>query len=144
MCACAFTIEEAWARPPRNCRPVSNLQYISKLTKKAVFERIHNHMINHSLYIYPEVQSSYRQDHSTEMALVIVMKDTLMKINTQEATLLVILDLSVAFDTVNYNILLTCLDKEFGICRVTLEWFKSYLANNRGQRVSINGSLRSA
>ena len=42
------------------------------------------------------------------MALVIVMKDTLMKINTQEVTLLVILDLSVAFDTVNYNILLTC------------------------------------
>lgn len=78
------------------------------------------------------------------MALVIVMKDTLMKINTQEVTLLVILDLSVAFDTVNYNILLTCLDKEFGICRVALEWFKSYLTNNRGQRVSINGSLRSA
>ena len=48
------------------------------------------------------------------MALVIVMKDTLMKINTQEVTLLVILDLSVAFDTVNYNILLTCTGKNNG------------------------------
>jgi len=83
-------------------------------------------MINHSLY--PEFQSSYRQNHSTETALVIVTNDILMKINTQEMTLLVILDLSAAFDTVNYNILLTCLDKEFGICGVALEWFKSYLA----------------
>ena len=139
MCARAFPIEEAWARPPRNCRPVSNLQYISKLTKTAVFEQIHNHIINHSLHP-GEFHSSYRQNHSKETALVKVTNDILMKINTQEETLLVILDLRAAFDTVNYNILLTCLDKEFEICGVALEWFKSYLAN-KGQRVSINGSL---
>ena len=64
-----------------------------------------------------------------------------MKMNTQEVTLLVMLDLSAAFDTVNHNILLiTRLNEELGICGVALEWFKSYLAN-RGQQVTIDGSL---
>ena len=122
----------------KNYRPVSNLQYVSKLIEKAVFEQIHTHMMTHSLY--PEFQSSYRQNHSTETALVKVTNDILMKMNTQEVTLLVMLDLSAAFDTVNHNILLKRLNEELGICGVALEWFKSYLVN-RGQRVSVMGSL---
>ena len=65
---------------------------------------------------YPEFQSSYRQNNSTETALVKVANDILMKMNSQEMTLLVILDLSAAFDTVNHNILLTRLNEEIGIC----------------------------
>ena len=60
--------------------------------------------------------------------------------NTQEVTLLVMLELSAAFDTVNHKILLTRLNEELGICGAALEWFKSYLAN-RGQLVSVDGSL---
>ena len=112
--------------------------YVSKLIEKAVFEQIHTHMMTHSPH--PEFQSSYRQNHSTETALVKVTKDILMKMNTQEVTLLVMLDLSAAFDTVNHNILLKRLNEELGICGVALEWFKSYLVN-RGQRVSVMGSL---
>ena len=63
-----------------------------------------------------------------------------MTMNAQEVTLLGMLDLSATFDRVNHNILLTRLNEEFGICGVALGWFKSYLAN-KGQRVSINGSL---
>ena len=122
----------------KNYRPVSNLQYVSKLTEKMVFEQIHTHMITHSLY--PEFQSAYRKNHSTETALVRVMNDILMKMNTQEVTLLVMLDLSAAFDTVNHNMLLTRMNEELGICGLALEWFRSYLAK-RGQRVSIDGSL---
>ena len=119
-------------------RPVSNFQYISMPAEKAVFEHIHNHMITHSLH--PEFQSSYRQNHSTETALVKVTNDTLNKLNSQEVTLLVMLDLNAVFETVNLNILLTRLNEEIGTCGVALEWFTSYLTN-RGQRVSINGSL---
>ena len=106
--------------------------------EKAVFEHIHNHIITRSLH--PEFQSSYRQNHSTETALVKVTNDTLRKINSQEVTLLVMLDLNAVFETVNLNILLTRLNEEIGTCGVALEWFTSYLTN-RGQRVSINGSL---
>ena len=97
-----------------------------KLTEKAVFDQIHIHMMTHLLY--PEFQSAYRKNHMTETALVRVTNDILMKMNTQEVTLLVMFDLSAAFDTVNHNILLTRLNEELGICGLALEWFKSYLA----------------
>ena len=122
----------------KNYRPVSNLQYVSKLTEKTVFDQVHTHMMTRSLY--PEFQSAYRKNRSTETALVRVMNDILMKMNTQEVTLLVMLNLNAAFDTANHNILLTRLNEELGICGLALEWFKSYLAK-RGQRVSIDGSL---
>ena len=48
----------------KNYRPVSNLQYISQLTEEAIFQRMHSHMTINSLY--PELQSSYHQHHSTE------------------------------------------------------------------------------
>ena len=103
----------------KSYRPVSNLHYVSKLTERIVFEQIHTHMMTHLLC--PEFQSAYRKNHSTETALVRVMNDIPMKMNTQEVTLLVMLDLSAAFDTVNYNILLTRLNEELGICGLALE-----------------------
>ena len=119
----------------KNYRSVSNLQYVSKLTENMVFEQIHTHMMTHSLY--PEFQSVYRKNHSTETALVRVMNDILMKMNTQEVTMLVMLDLSAAFDTVNHNIPLTRLNEELGICGLALEWFRSYLAK-RGQQRTLD------
>ena len=121
----------------KNYRPVSNLQYISKLTEKAVFQQMHSHMNTNSLYA--EFQSSYRQHHSTEAALLTVM-DILLNLNTQQVTLMVLLDLSAAFDTVNHDILLERLDKVIGMRGVTLEWFRSYLSD-RCQQVCIDGSL---
>ena len=74
-------------------------------------------MKNHSLY--PKFQSSYRQNHSTETALVKVTNDILMKMNTQEVTSLVMLDLSAAFDTVNHIPLIRL--NESGIGGVSFE-----------------------
>ena len=51
--------------------------------------------------IYPLLQSAYRKQHNTETALLKVMNDILLKMNSQHVTLLVMLDLSTAFDTVN-------------------------------------------
>ena len=90
--------------------------------------------------IYPKLQSSYRRHHSTETALLKVTNDILLKMNAQEITLLVTLDLSSAFDTVNHNILLSRLQNEVGIQGKALDWFKAYL-HNRGQKISIEGTL---
>ena len=111
----------------KNYRPVSNLQYISKLTEKAVFQQTNGHMVINSLY--PELQSCYRQHHSTETALLKVMNDVLLNMNSQQVTLMVLLELSSAFDTVNHDILLERLDKDIGMRGVTLDWFRSYLSN---------------
>ena len=88
----------------KNYRPVSNLQYVSKMTEKVVFNQVYDHVVSNA--IFPTLQSSYRKFHSTETALIKVMNDILLKMNSQHVTMLILLDLSAAFDTVDYQILL--------------------------------------
>ena len=60
-----------------------------------------------------------------------------MKMNFQEVTLLVMLDLSAAFDTVNHGILISRLHDEVGVSGLALGWFRSYV-QNRAQRVVVD------
>ena len=55
-----------------------------------------------------------------------------------KATVLVLLDLSAAFDTVDHNFLLERL-KQCGISGTAQSWFKSYL-EDRSQKVHLRGS----
>ena len=75
-----------------------------------------------------------------ETALVKVMNDILLKMNSQHVTMLILLDLSAAFDTVYHRILLERLSDEVGIRWTALNWFRSYLSD-RSQRFSIYGVL---
>ena len=59
--------------------------------------------------------------------------------NQKSATLLVLLDLSAAFDTVDHSVLLDRLHTDFGISEHIYFWFKTYL-RNRFLSVSINGA----
>ena len=90
--------------------------------------------------IYPLRQSAYRKQHSTETALLKAVNDILLEMNSQHVTLLVMLDLSAAFDTVNHKILLERLQHDIGISGVPLQWFKSYLSN-KSQRIAVQGTL---
>ena len=90
--------------------------------------------------LYPTLQSAYRKGHSTETALLKVQNDILMNMNCKHVTLLVLLDLSAAFDTVDHDILLARLKSIVGINGTALNWFTSYLSN-RSQRVSLNGCI---
>ena len=90
--------------------------------------------------IYPLLQAAYRKQHSTETALLKVLNDILLKMNSQHVFLLVMLDLSAAFDTVNHKILLERLQHDIGISGVPLQWFKSYLSNI-SQRIESQGTL---
>ena len=120
-----------------NYRPVSNLPFISKLVERVVADQLTKHMqINAPLPIH---QSAYRQHHSTETVLGKVVSDILECMGRKEVALLVLLDLSAAFDTVDHNILIDIMQKEFGIQNVALDWLSSYLVN-RSQRVLISGS----
>ena len=89
--------------------------------------------------IFPEFQNAYRQHHSTETALLKVKNDLLMNMDKGHVTLLVLLDLSAAFDTVDHSILLQRLQSLLGLRGKALSWFQSYL-NGRSQQISINGT----
>ena len=58
----------------------------------------------------------------------------------QHVTLLVLLDLSAAFDTMHHDKLIGRLESDLGITDNAPAWFESYLSD-RFQRVSVNGSL---
>ena len=118
-----------------NFRPVSNLAFVSKLTEKAAFDATYSYMSANGLY--PITQSAYRANHSTETALLKVKNDILLNMNKQHVTLLVLLDLSAAFDTVDHVILRRALGS-LGIGGTVIEWYRSYLSG-RCQRISVRG-----
>ena len=85
---------------------MSNLSFLSKLIERAAFNQIPGRLVSNNLY--PVAQSAYRRNHSTETALLKEINDILLNTNKQHVTILVLLaDLSAAFDTVDHNISLT-------------------------------------
>lgn len=120
---------------PKNYRPVSNLQYISKLAEKAVAKQLSLHC--DTSFPLPTHQSAYRAGFSTETALLKVQSDILLNMDQQKVTQLVLIDLSSAFDTVDHSILLNTMQNSFGITETALSWFTSYL-ESRSQSIIID------
>ena len=75
----------------------------------------------------PLLQSAYRAGHNTETALLKVQNDILLNMDRNRVTLLVDLDRSAAFDTVDHQVLITRLESSFGITGTALSWFSTYL-----------------
>jgi len=71
---------------------------------------------------------SYRQFHSTETAVNELITDLLLAADQGQVSALCLLDLTAAFDTVDHSLLLTRLQKCFGVEGCCLEWFSSYLS----------------
>jgi len=120
-----------------NYRHVSNLTFLPKVIEKAVTFHLNKYLINNNLN--ESLWSAYKSGHSTETALVLVKYDTMMSIDQGKPVILVLLDLSVAFDTVDHNVLFSRLKDMFGLSAKVL-WFRSYL-EQRYQRVSVHGIL---
>ena len=98
---------------------------MAKLLERVVVSRLFGHIQLNNLQ--QVMQSAYNQGHSTETALLKVQNDVLTAMDSQKVTLLVLLDLSAAFDTINHSILLNRLCHRIGVKDAALRWFQSYL-----------------
>ena len=83
---------------------MSNLSFISKVIEKVMASQLLDHM-NANGPLDP-MQSAYRVAHSTETAVLRVHNDIVNSLDRGLGVFLILLDLSAAFDTVDYEILL--------------------------------------
>ena len=97
----------------KNYRPVSHLNFVSKVIEKIVVRRLHDHIEENNLC--SKFQSAYRPGHTTEIALLLVHNDTIKYLNQNDNVALILLDLSAAFDAVDYGILLKLLQDRFAV-----------------------------
>ena len=122
----------------KNYRPVSGLSFISKLVEHVVAKQLVDHIHGHGLD--NSYQSAYKSGHSMETALHSIKIVIHLSLSRGEATALVLLDLSAAFDTIDHSTCLSCLQDWFGVGGSALKWFSSYLTE-RYQAVKIGYTL---
>ncbi len=110
---------------------------MSKLIERVVAVQLVDHLLDNGL------MDNFQSAYSTETALLRVQNDILMELDKENVVMLVLLDLSAAFDTIDHEILLNRLSTRCGIRGTALTWFHSYL-KDRKQSVTIGLSHSNA
>jgi len=103
----------------KNFCPVTNLSTISKILERLALARLKPHTISS--------QSAYRQGRSTETAICKILDDVISSIDDGHVVAMMSLDISAAFDSVTYDVLLQLLDEEFGVTGTCRQWSHGYL-----------------
>ena len=94
-----------------NFRPITSIAFSSKCLERLASHSLVKHLSVNNLFV--PVQSAYRSNHSTETALLRVYNDLLLAVDVGDGALLVLLDFSAAFDTIDHGILLRRLASRF-------------------------------
>ncbi|KAK3518762.1 hypothetical protein QTP70_012088 [Hemibagrus guttatus] len=118
-----------------NYRPVSLLSFLSKILERVVCNQLSDYLMQNNLH--DPNQSGFKAAHSTETALLAVTEKLHAARSAKLSLVLILLDLSAAFDTVNHKTLLSNL-RSLGICGTAWEWFASYL-DGRSYQVTWKG-----
>ena len=118
-------------------RPINMLHTLEKILELVVKGQLMHHLNGNDL-LTPE-QSGYREGHSCETALNLVLAKWKENIEAKETILAVFLDLKRAFETISRPLLLRAL-RRFGIGGIAYRWLESYLYG-RTQRTRFNASV---
>ena len=121
----------------KSYRPISNLTFLSKVIERIVAKQIKDFLTDSDMM--PPLQSAYRPGHSTETATTKVLSDILDAADSQKTTLLGLLDMSAAFDTVDFEILLSRLETSYCLSGTVLKWLTSFVTG-RTQAVVFDGN----
>ena len=120
-----------------NYRPVSNLSYLSKIMERTMLDQLFPYLERSG--VISRYQSAYRKCHSTETALCKIYSDLVTRVCLGKTTVLVLLDLSAAFDTVDHQLLLSDL-ASYGVEGNAFLLLQSYLSD-RTQRVVVGEAV---
>ena len=112
----------------QNYRPISLLSSLSKVLEKLIKERIVKFLHKHKIIF--EHQYGFRENHSTTHALIDILTACYDNIENKQYTILMMMDLKKAFDTVNHEKLLHKL-YHYGIRGPTHELLTSYLSERK-------------
>ena len=119
-------------------RPISLLPAFSKIIEKVAARQMIDYLRDSGFL--DNLQSAYKQAHSTTTALLNVTDDIYEALENSELTFLVLLDYSKAFDCANHRLIIAKL-KAAGLCDDALTWVSSYLSG-RSQKV-VTGTKES-
>ena len=119
-----------------NYRPISLLPVFSKIFEKIVQKQVYSYLNNNNLLF--DSQHGFRENYSTESAVLELTDHLKSQIDKHHLPMCLFLDLSKAFDTINFDIMLIKL-RRLGFNSLALNWFETYL-KHRKQFVSFNGS----
>ena len=104
---------------------MSNTPILAKIIEKAALEQITSYLTLNNLQ--SNSQSACKKGHSYETAVLKVVNDIQEEINKNNMIILLMLDLSAAFDTIDQDILLAKLERYFGIYDKVLAFLRSFL-----------------
>jgi len=96
---------------PKNFRPVSNLSFLFKVLERIIQRRLQAYLDD--IALMPVRQSAYSLYHSTETAVTKVFDELLQSADEGDVSALCLLDLTAAFDTVDHDLMLLKLERQF-------------------------------
>lgn len=123
-----------------NFRPIFKLSFLAKILEKIVYSQLMAFLDEYN--ILEVFQSGFKTLHSTESALLKVC-NILLATDSGDCVILVLLDLTASFHTVDHEILISRLERWVGIKGIALKWFRSYL-EGRTFCVSCGDSVSSS
>lgn len=125
---------------PSDFRPISILPALSKCLEYIALDQLESHFRDNKLH--DSCQSGFRSNHSTCTALLRIADDCRYAMDRQQLTIIVLLDFSLAFNSINFDILGAKLQHFYNLAPSATAWIQSYL-NGRQQRVLGDESMMS-
>ena len=122
---------------PANTRPISLLPILSKVCERSAHSQFVDFLDSNDIISCG--QSGNRKHFSTETAMLYYTNELLKNMDGKKISIIVLLDMSKAFDSIRHDLLLLKRHKA-GLSDGALAWFKSYLSQ-RNQVVRIENAL---